>query len=102
MLVVVERGDQSQGFNSDGGRSEFEGESKVDERVCDCSEMLDRGLYRVEGRHTASDQVVNKRLLARIEKVVKKFSPIVAKLDKLIFEKIDPSTLVPTALDQLP
>lgn len=42
MLVVVERGDQSQRFNSDGGRSEFEGESKVDERVCDCSGMLER------------------------------------------------------------
>lgn len=46
MLVVVERGNQSQGFNSDGGRSEFEGESKVDERVCDCSGMLDRRLYK--------------------------------------------------------
>lgn len=41
-------------------------------------------------------------MLARIKEVVEKFSPIVAKLDKLIFEKIDPCTLVPTALDQLP
>lgn len=74
----------------------------MNERVCDYSGVLDRGLYRVEGRHTASDQVVDKRLLARIEEVVKKFSPIVAELDKLIFEKIDPCTLVPTAFDQLP
>lgn len=43
----------------------------------------------------ARDEIVDQRLLAREEELVKQSMPIVAMLDKLVFEEVDKRSLVP-------
>lgn len=45
-------------------------------------------------QRTASDEVVDQRILAPKEEFIQQSPPVVALLDKLVLEEVNPGTLV--------